>query len=570
MCTGASDSTAAQRIWGCRPYFSKTVDVSGVSVLKRVTVVSLCMGATVTAVLPGCGSGRAGAELTCRPPQSPPSLIRRLNRREYDNTVKALLGVSTSWADRLPPDELDLGFDTVARVQGPSSSFVERVVDNADRLASTVEVATLLPCRPARGGESACADAFIHDFGRRAYRRPLENAEADILRRVYESARREGLSFEEGLRRILRVMLSSPQFLYRPETGVPSPGQSAAPLTSYEVASRLSYFLWSSMPDDALLEAAEANALETPDAIESQARRMMKDPRARATIAAFHAQWLRLARLDRIFKDPAAHPDFDSLRPFFKEETQRFLEHVFWEEGRTESLFLSRTAFWNDALAQFYGGPALEGGEFQRVQTDGLPRRGLLTQASLLAVYAQPDRTSPTRRGDFVRRRLLCQELPPPPNNVGMLPDVGEARTMRDRMEQHRVDPACNGCHSMLDPVGFGFEAFDAMGAWRVEDNGVAVDDSGDLLGAGEVTGPFRGAEALSEKLANSRMVRRCVTLQWFRFAQGREEEEGDECALEQVRERFEASGYDLRELVVGIVRSDAFRSRDAAWGVSP
>ena len=330
-------------------------------------------------------------------------------------------------------------------------------------------------------------------------------------------------------------------------------------MAGYELASRLSYFVWGSMPDDALLEAADAGELRDAGVVEDHVRRLLEDPRAHAAVASFHRHWLELPALDQATKDADLVPSFDALKHELTSETLAFVEFVFWDdEGSAEDLLVSDEIVLSDSLAAHYDidgdfGPGLE------VVAATQTRFGLLTQGSILAHTAHTHRTSPTDRGRFVRQQLLCQDPPPPPAAVPELPDAPPTgSTMRELLEQHVSDPACSSCHLLLDPIGFGMENYDLVGRYRTRDGGAPIDASGELLSVPEIEDPaFEGLRELSELLADSGAVDGCVTQQWFRFAMGRPIAESDACTIEQLRGRG-----SMRELLVAIATSEAFRHR--------
>jgi hypothetical protein len=339
-------------------------------------------------------------------------------------------------------------------------------------------------------------------------------------------------------------------------------------LGPYEIASRLSYLLWSSMPDDELLAAADAGELATPEQIKAQAERMLEDGRARAAVANFHRQWLELSHLETINKDPATYPAYsEDLRPLWKSETEAFLDYVVFEDaaGDVATLFTAPYSFMNAELAAFYGVEGPEGGAFQRVDLDPTQRAGFLTHASVLASLAKPNQSSPVHRGKFVRERLLCEILPPPPNNIEIkAPDVTPGVSTRERFSQHRDDPNCATCHVLMDPIGFGFEHYDGIGLWRDNDEGVPVDATGEIAGSRSANGTFDGAIELAHQLAESEQVRQCVVSQWFRFGYGRAEQEEDRCSMDQLQQAFAESGHNIRALLVALTQTEAFRYRRA------
>jgi hypothetical protein len=359
-------------------------------------------------------------------------------------------------------------------------------------------------------------------------------------------------------------MLQSPQFLYRIEL-VPEdaePGDVVA-ISDAEMASRLSYFLAATTPDDALLDAAEAGELRTAAQIEDHARRLLESDGARLSVRHFHRQWLALSALESVTKDPTLYPGLElSTAPKdWSQSVQDFVEHVVFEgEGTLDELLSSDRVFLSPSMAAFYEGQPAEGGGYT------LPgkRAGLVTQPALMALLAYPDRSSPVARGVFTRERLLCQKLPPPPDDVDIEPpDPDPNATTRERFDQHTENVTCAACHVLIDPLGFTYEHYDAVGRWRTEENGLPIDASGEVIGAtdDDLVGPVDDAIQLANRLAKSEDFQECATTQWLTFALGRTPDaEADRCTLQTTLEA--AASGDIRELLVAIVLSDAFRHR--------
>jgi hypothetical protein len=497
------------------------------------------------------------------------SPIRRLNRTEYDNTVRDLLGDTTHPSSTFPPDEQLLGFDNNATALTLSPTLAEQYMNSAEALVAAAPLTTLVSCDPVALGESACATQAIQTFGKRAYRRPLTGTEVSRMLTLYNWARGQAQDFATSMRVVAQAMLQSPKFLYRVELGGSQVGQGLQ-ISGYEMASRLSYFLWQSMPDDALFAAADQGELSTPAQIEAQARRMLSDPRARTTVANFHRQWLEQDNLDRAIKDPTLFPNFAALQPSMREESRRFVDDVFWSDGHAPALFTSTYTFADSALARFYGATAPSGSGFQKVNLDPTQRSGVLTQAGWLSTWAKPDRTSPIHRGKFVREQLLCMQLAAPPANVPPPPPLDPTKTQREQLMVHSQNASCNACHKLMDPVGFGFEGYDAIGAVRATENGLPVDTSGEVVQGGDATGTFNGAVELSQRLSKSTTVMGCVTTQWFRFAAGRADSIADACTQKRLVARFSAAGWDMKELLVALTQTDAFLYRDTRQGGTP
>ncbi|HEX4922993.1 MAG TPA: DUF1592 domain-containing protein [Bdellovibrionales bacterium] len=499
------------------------------------------------------------------------SPMRRLTNLEYNNTVRDLLGETGRPADAFPPDVQLNGFNNQSTVQNVGPELAELYFTTAEVLAARA-VANYLPqfntiCDPAVSGPAACGAQFISTFGRRAFRRPLTNEESARLKAVLDAGFAAG-GYGTGIEWVIAAMLQSSAFLYRPEFG---DSAQAAPgvvgLGDFELASRLSYFIWGSMPDEALLEAASRGELKTREGLQAQARRLLADIRARLTVADFHDQWLLLHKLPGLAKDPARFPAFTSeLRDQFRTEALLFTDHVFFQDGKFDSYFEGKYSFLNESLAAFYGFPgAVTGTSFQRVELTSQPRKGLLTLGGLLALTSTASATSPTQRGKLIRTQLLCHSIPPPPAEVDNTPPLAtDFNTTRERYLIHAQNEKCMACHSLIDPIGFGLENFDAIGQWRTQENGFAIDNTGEIRSTRNTNAKFAGADELASIVASSEDARRCITVQWFRYGYGRNTAPEDECALEGVQKEFAASGYDMKSLVLSLIGSQTFRYRRA------
>jgi hypothetical protein len=336
-------------------------------------------------------------------------------------------------------------------------------------------------------------------------------------------------------------------------------------LTAHEVANRLGYFLWNSMPDADLFRAADTGALATLEGVSAQARRMLQDPRAAQMLAAFHADWLETARLSGADKDARAFPIWTrELQQAMAKETRLYVEEAFLRgSGSFEGLFLGTKTFANAALARVYGVAGPTGREMVPVSLDPKQRAGLVTQAGLLAAYAGDKQTSPVIRGQFVRERLLCADTPEaPPDNNFVPPDPTPGTTTRERFAEHARNPACRGCHEMIDGIGFGLEAYDPVGRYRETDGGKPVDVSGQIVGTRDLDGSFRGAIELAQRISRSRQARECLGDHVFTYALGRAPDAADACARQAIQAAFSGSSHNLRELVLAVARSEAFAYR--------
>jgi hypothetical protein len=494
--------------------------------------------------------------------------MRLMTRYEYDNTVRDLLGDTTAPARAFAPENRSGVFENDASDHQVSKDVVRQFLDASEDIAARAvaeRLSTLLPCDPIAVGEQTCGASFVVSFLQRAFRRPATAAEIASFSALFDSAW-STYGFNEAVAITIQGVLQSPQFLYRIEA-VPegaAPGDVVA-VDDWEMASRLSYFLVSSMPDDELFAAAANGELHTADQVEAQARRLIESEGAKATVREFHRQWLGLGALSSVAKDPAVYPDLDpvTFASDWNENVQAFVEHVFANEGGTmAALFSSTAVFLSPELATFYGAQGQDPSTGAWTLPD--PRAGLLTQPGMLGMLAYPDGSSPVARGVFVRKRLLCQELTPPPNVPIEPPSPDPNATTRERFEQHSSDPACSGCHALIDPLGFTFENYDGAGRYRTTENDKPIDASGEIVGIEdeEAKGPVANAVELSAKLAIADEVQECVVAQWTRFALGRPPTPQDECTVATLQQGFVESDGDIIELMVAIATSDAFRFR--------
>jgi hypothetical protein len=490
--------------------------------------------------------------------------MRRLNRFEYANTVRDLLDATDDPTGEFPTEEKKLGFDNNATSLQVNPALVEQYMLVAEKLATaTVQsrLGRVVPC-DASGG-SACATQFIAQFGERAYRRPLTSDESTALKNVFDVGAQT--DFNTGVKLVLQTVLQSAPFLYRIEFGAqPKSGETIASLTGWEMASRLSYLLWQSMPDPELFSAAKNGDLADPAKVEAQVARMTADPKARDVFTHFHDLWLQLEKQKTIEKDAKIFPRYQaSMGPLMEEETRRFLDYVVWQgEGSLEELLTSDVTFLNGPLAQYYGVQGVSGDAFVKVTLPADSRPGILTRGGLLAMLGKANQTDPIHRGKFVREQLLCDTLPPPPADIMIKPpELDPNLSTRQRFDQHRTDPVCANCHTLMDPIGFGFENFDGAGAYRATENGAAIDSSGQV-NRSDIEGTFKGTTELAHRLAGSEQVHRCVVTAWFRYAYGRAETAEDSCTLARVNLKFADSNHELTSLVSSLAETDAFLYR--------
>jgi hypothetical protein len=553
--------------------------------MGRISPSGSATGAAGSGGQPSAGGAGAGGSapapfssgVTCDGTRDAPVIpLRRLTRLEYASSVRDLLpGVAAS-TDDIPADE-SVGPFASNTVTSLTALGTEQYLESAERVAAAAvatpaALVSLTGCAraaPTAATDAACASAFIEGFGARAFRRPLSADEKARYVALYTGAATTTAAFADGIRIAIEALLQSPNFLYHVEADAAPPVAGAlVPLDSYQLAARLSFFLWNSVPDDKLMAAAAAGGLTDPAALRAQVTRMLADGRARSAIAAFHTAWLDLEKLPSVTKDPALYPQFSpALRDAMRAETIAFVDDVLRNgDGRLETLLTAPYSIIDGGLFDLYGvarppgtvGPV-------RVELDPTRRAGLLTQASFLAAHAHENQTSPVARGVAVIRNVLCVAMPDPPANVNNAPpDVAPGATTRERFAAHESVESCAACHKVIDGIGLGFESYDAVGAYRTNDAGKPVDATGNVMGAPEIAGPFDGAVELAKKLAGTQQVQQCVARQWFRFALGRLEGKNDGCSLQAVFGAFESSRHDVRELLAAIATSDAFRYRKA------
>ena len=419
----------------------------------------------------------------------------------------------------------------------------------------------ILICDPASG--NACIDKIVTALARRAYRRPVTRPEVASLLRFVALAKSEGQSVEQGIQLAIEAMLVSPHFLFRIERD-PDPADPAKvhKLSDFELASRLSYFLWSSMPDDELLGLAETGKLRAPGILETQVKRMLADTHASAFADNFAGQWLEIRNLDSVKPDPQKFPEWGpELRDAMKTETRMFFESVLRENRPLSDFLNARYTFLNELLAKHYGIEGVTGSDFRRVELTGNQRGGLLSQASVLTVSSYPTRTSVVIRGKYVLNNILGTPPPPPPPDVPALDEasVGTSASLRQQMEKHRSNAVCASCHNKMDVLGFGLENYDGTGKWRTVDGKFPVDSSGTLPGGKSFNGPAEMRTLLTEDLTD---FSRCMTEKLMTYALGRGLERYDKRTVDEIDHKLAASGYPFQSMLFEIVNSLPFQSR--------
>ncbi len=416
-------------------------------------------------------------------------------------------------------------------------------------------------CRPQGVADPVpCARKILTTLARKAYRRPVTDAETERLLTYFQRGRNNNGSFDAGIENALAFLLVNPQFLFRSEIDPPNtaPGTSYR-INDYELASRLSFFLWSSIPDETLLTLAGQNKLHEPAALEQQVRRMLSDKRADALTSNFLGQWLYLRNLKGTAPDQQIFPDFDdNLRQAFQHETELFVGSVMREDHSVVDLINADYTFVNDRLARHYGIPNVYGDQFRKVTIPNAERRGLLGQGSVLTVSSYTNRTSPVLRGKWVLTNIMGTPPPPPPPNVPPLKEIASG-TMRQRMEEHRSNAACAACHKVMDPIGFSLENFDAIGEWRTADQGAPIDASGVLADGSTINGP---TELLTFLSARPEQFVRTMTRMLMTYALGRETEYYDMPVIRTIERDSAKQNYRFSALVLGIVNSPPFQMK--------
>lgn len=488
--------------------------------------------------LPTCD----GSEL-----QGAPIAPRRLTDAQLRNAARDLFGVDPG-PGVFPPSVRGKDFRTFASANPVSGPDAEQLMLAAETVAELVDVDALL------GGcaTDACAHDWVLEAAERAYRRPLTQKEQQIATRFVDA----GLSVDEGVRMSIMLLLQSPQFLYL--DAVP---EDSGVLDDHAIAARLAFFLTDTLPDETLREAAAAGELHTREQVAAQAARLVQDPRALRAVENFHDDWLDGYRMDGAERDASYYPHFsEATLASMQAEMDLMVTEVLWGgEATFANLMFSQTTWVDSELAAIYDLPD-PGPGWHRVEL-GPERPGVLTRAGFLTGHAYTASSSPVQRGAFVLQEMLCEELVPPQDvNMDLPPESEEAETIRERLAQHAADPACASCHDRMDPIGFAFENFDAVGSWRDDwESGIPVDATGSLA---DPAGDFDGAAEMLGSVATSERAMRCYAQRWYEYGQGRPVDDADLCSLSAVQARFEASGGDIRALMVDIAVSDAFRAQ--------
>jgi hypothetical protein len=510
------------------------------------------------------------------------SALRRLTHSQYNHTVRDLLGDFTRPADQFPPEDYINGFTNQVDGQTVPPLLAEAYTAAAEKLATNAfrrgDTNKLIPCKPSSPADAACRDRFIRQFGLRAFRRPIAADEARGYATLFSRAATSQRDFVAGARVIVEAMLQSPSFLFHLEDG------PAGRYPQYGIASRLSYFLWDTMPNEELFKSAGAGELKDSESIRRVARRMMDNPQAKQALEVFLGQWMRFDRVLSSARSARRYTDFGpSLLSAMTQETRHLFNHLVWNDQNFMELFNANYTFISARLAQLYEMEA-PANDFMMVKYPaGSHRAGVLGHGGFLTLTGNPNETSPTSRGLFVREHFLCQHVPPPPPGVDTnLPAANAEKPMttRERLAMHTTNPSCASCHNLIDPIGSGLEGFDNLGKYREkvtlriqlqrdsvtnqprpqQDIDLPLDTKGFIQGIANSN--FSNPAELGNILSKDPTCQRCVVKQIFRYAVGRHENGGDQPQLDALYETFKDSGFRFRELLLSLVTSQVFLGR--------
>ncbi len=502
-------------------------------------------------------------KLDCDGPRDPGRVtLRRLNRVEYQNTIRDLVGVDYSPARDFPADDVGYGFDNIGDVLSLPPLLMEKYLTAAEEIIERAwrrpELRKrLMPRAPSPTNRDAMRQN-LSEFASRAWRRPATEEEVKRLLGLVRMARDQGDAPEVGQKLAFQAVLISPHFLFRVEQ---DPTNKDLLLSEWELATRLSYFLWSSMPDDELFGLAKEGKLRQAGELERQVQRMLRSPKSRALAEHFGGQWLNTRSLSSLSFDPKRFPGITPrMLDDMTQETVLFVHHVVQENRPILDFLNADYTFVNRRLARHYGLDGVTGDNFQKVSLAGSPRGGVLTQASVLAVTSNPTRTSPVKRGKWILENLLGTPPPPPPPDVDELEETEELHgTLRQQMEQHRKNPSCASCHARMDPLGFGLENFNAVGIWRDQEGKHKIDASGVLPDGSKFNGPEELRQVL---LAKKDLFVKCFVDKLLTYALGRGTERSDRCYIEEMAKKVAKAEYKFQSVVIEIVRSDPFQKR--------
>ncbi|HEX3852644.1 MAG TPA: DUF1592 domain-containing protein [Polyangiaceae bacterium] len=522
------------------------------------------------------GGGAGSTNMTPGVEGPSPRLLRQLTLNEYRSTVTDLLHITDPDTTAIPPDVTIAGYTTNVTGTFVNQSYMDAYASTGAALAARAvkeAYATLVTCTTQ---DTACATTFITSFGLHAFRRPVTSDETARYLKLFDPSVTGG-DFKVGVGLVLQTMLISPNFLFRSELGTDG-GQGTFALTQYEVASALSYTYWGTMPDDALFSAASSAALANKTEIETQARRLLADPRGRARIASFFYEWLESPRAYIAAKDIGTYPNLykgaaglSGIVDAMRAEEDAFVTNVVFDSTKKFSeLFTADYTFANDTLAGFYGLPAPgTGDKAAKVSLGaGSPRAGLLTMGMFLLGHARTNESSPTQRGHLIRANILCTDIPPPPPNVNTAISQGApGATARQQITALTSTGICVSCHSLQDPIGFGLEGFGGDAMPRTIDNGGTVDSSGQINSLPGTSAPiaFNGAKELATILATNDIARKCLATNYYRYARGFVPLATDLPASDKLGQTFVDTDQDIPDMFVQVALQDSFTSRRSA-----
>jgi Protein of unknown function (DUF1592)/Protein of unknown function (DUF1588)/Protein of unknown function (DUF1595)/Protein of unknown function (DUF1585)/Protein of unknown function (DUF1587) len=511
----------------------------------------------------GGTTGIIGGSVACMPGVPATSQMPRLTRLQYDNTIKELLGLDTQPSSMLAPD-------TTGSVDQRAWDGFQAAADSLSQQAilSAASKAKVIPCAPSGDG-AACAKMMIDTFGKKAFRRPLTADESTRFNTLYANRMMltAGGTFEQAAQMIVKAFLMSPSFLTKGETSESTPENGTFLLSGYEVASRLSYMLWNSMPDDALFSSAAAGKLNTSAGILTEAQRMLTDPRARAMVGAFHQTYAHMGdgtRWADYARDTTLYPKFTKeIIPMLSEETRRVFDYLtFDKKGTFKDLMTSPVAFVNATLAPIYGLTGSYGADYMMVNLDPATRAGVFTRAGFLAAYSLFNRPSPILRGAFLQKEVLCTTIAPPPPGVEGTPLPTTGATNRERVDQQTAAGECANCHhSVINPTGYTLENYDALGAYQANEAGMPVNAQADVLIDGKAVS-VSGSTDLMNKIAVSAQAQNCYAKKWVETAYQRVLTAQDACTAQTLATKIGQDGYSVLSLVADLTQSQSFRYR--------
>ncbi len=533
------------------------------------------VGTGMTAGGTATGSGTGSTTSTGTGPAVPGTdpgrvTLHRLNRTEYNNTVRDLFGTALTPADDFPVDDSGAGFDNMADVLSISPVLLSLYQNVSvtlvnEALANATQRAKIVTCDLAGAQGATCARTVITNFAPLAWRRPITDAEVNKLNGLVAVATSKGDNVEQGLKLAMQAMVMSPNFIFRVELD-PAPTATAPhPLGGYELASRLSYFLWSSMPDDQLFASAKDGSINQPAKLASEVTRMLQSPKAQALIDNFAGQWLYFRKMDEVTPDPGVYAQFDDkLRAAMKQESQLLFKDLVSGAVSADKLITADYTYANDRLAMHYGLPAPGSATPVKVNLAGNTQRGgFLSQGTFLTATSHTTRTSPVVRGKWILGQMLCTDIAPPPKGVDVTFIDKATGTQRERLEAHRTNPTCAACHGLMDSIGLGLENYDGIGAYRTMDSGSPIDSTGNLPNGKT----FTGALELERLVASDSQYAECLVKNLYTYALGRTPDTTtpnhmDPFTIQSLADTFRQGGYNLRDLVGRVTTSATFTSR--------